>query len=100
MLEKPCLTTVKLKNISKQEVSYLRSHFGLYLNKELKFSKKIFSFTDLGLHFDCVKIKVIALSWQKLNFFMRKNLSKKRPIFYKLKMHDKLLSSIYTLKQK
>ena len=41
------------KNISKQEVSYLPSNFGLYLKKELKFPKKIFlNFIDLGLHFD------------------------------------------------
>ena len=34
MHENPRLNTVKLKNISKQEVSYLLLHFGLYLKKE------------------------------------------------------------------
>ena len=43
MLETPRFSTVKLKNISEQEVSYLPSHFILYLEKE---------FIDLGLHFD------------------------------------------------
>ena len=36
MLENPRLSTVKLKkNISKLEVFYLPSHFGLHLKKEL-----------------------------------------------------------------
>ena len=35
MLENPRLSTVKLKNILKQEISYLPSHFGLYRQKEL-----------------------------------------------------------------
>ena len=35
LLENPRLNTIKLKNISKQEVSYLSSDFGLNLKKEL-----------------------------------------------------------------
>ena len=93
IFENPRFTTVKLKNISKQEVSYLPSHFGLYLKKELKFSKNFFhSFIDLGLHFD--------LCENELGFFARKSLSKKPPIIYKFKMCHKVLSSIYILKQK
>ena len=53
MLENTQLSTVKLKiYISKQEVSYLPSNFGLCLHKELKFSKTFFSFIDLWLHFN------------------------------------------------
>ena len=36
----------------------------------------------------------------KAEFFTRKNLSKKLQIFYKLKICDKVLFSIYTLKTK
>ena len=43
MLENPTVSTGKLKNIAKQEVCYLISHFGLYLKKELKFSKDFFT---------------------------------------------------------
>ena len=51
MLENAHLSTVKLKNISKQEVSCLPSYFGLYLKKELNFYFFL-SFIDLGLHID------------------------------------------------
>ena len=49
MLENPRPSTIKLKNASKQKVSYLPSHFGLDLEKEFKFSKTFFFiFIDLG----------------------------------------------------
>ena len=51
MLENPRLSTIKLKNISKQEVSYLPSHFGLEGIKTSKKKKKKIFF-DLGLDFD------------------------------------------------
>ena len=85
MLENARLSTVKFKNISQQKVSYLPSHFGIYLKKELNF-KKCFHF---------VKMKAVVFLQQKLDFFARKNLSEKPRIFCKL--CDKLLLSIYTL---
>ena len=45
-------------------------------------------------------MKVTTLLQQKLEFLTRKDLSKKPRIFYKLKMCDEVLFSIYTLKQK
>ena len=65
MLENSCLSTVKLKNISKQEVSYLPSH----LTKELKFSKKFFSFIDLELHFDLCENESYSTFVAKAGFF-------------------------------
>ena len=70
MLEKPRLSAVKLKNISKQEVSYLSSCFGLYLKRNQNFQQILF---PVLLIWDytliCVKMKVIALLLQKLGFF-------------------------------
>ena len=40
-------------------------------------------------------MKATALSQQKLDFFTRKNLSKKPRTFYKLKMCDKVICNIY-----
>ena len=40
-------------------------------------------------------MKATALLQQKLDFFTRKNLSKKPRTFYKLKMCDKVLYNIY-----
>ena len=69
MHENPRLNTVKLKNISKQEVSYLLLHFGLYLKKEWNLSKKGF-FIDLGIHFNLRKNESFVV---KARFFTRKN---------------------------
>ena len=49
MPEQSCFSTVKLKNISKQEDSFLPLYFGLTRNYNFKFFS---SFIDLGLHFD------------------------------------------------
>ena len=69
MLETSRLSTGKLKNISKQEVPYLPSHFGLHLKKDLKFSKNFFSFIDLGLHFDMCENESYRTFVAKAGFF-------------------------------
>ena len=69
MLENPCISTVKLKKYIKTEVSYLRSHFGVYLKKQLTFSKKIFSFIDLGLHFYLYENKSYSTLVANAGFF-------------------------------
>ena len=78
---------------------HLASHFGLYLKKRLKFSKKFFhNFFDLGLHFDFCENGSYSTLAAKARFFTRKNLSEKH--FNKLKKCDKVFFNIYTLKQK
>ena len=58
MHENPRLSRVKLKNISKQEVSYLLLHFGYILRKNETFQKKFFSLTkEYNLIY--VKMKVL-----------------------------------------
>ena len=70
MLENPHLSTVKLKNISKQEVSYLPTYSGLYLKKE-HFQKKIFTdIIDLGLHFDFCENESYSTFVAKAGFFL------------------------------
>ena len=76
MFENPRLSTVKLKNISTQEVSYLPSHFGLYLKKKLKFSKNYFSFIDLGLHFDLCENESYGTFAAEAVFLTRKSPSR------------------------
>ena len=67
MLENPRVVTVKLK---KYQVSYLTSHFGLYLKKKLKFSKNfLYSFIDLGLPFDLSKKESYRTFAAKAGFF-------------------------------
>ena len=76
--------------MSKQNVFYLPSHFGPYLNKELKFSKKVFNnFIDLGLHFDLCENESYSSFVAKVGFFTRRNVSKKPRMFYKLKFFTK-----------
>ena len=70
MLENPRLCTVKLKNASKQP-----SRFGIYLKKELKFSKKFSNFIDLGSHFDLCENESYSTFVAKLDSFKRKNIS-------------------------
>ena len=69
MLENPRISTVKLKKYIKTEVSYLPSHFGVYLKKELTFSKKNFSFIDLGLHFYLYENKSCSTFVANAGFF-------------------------------
>ena len=79
----------------------LASHFGLYRKKELTFSETIFTvllIEDYTLN--CVKMKVKVLLLEKLDFSTRKDLSEKLRFLKKLKMRDKALFDIYTLKQK
>ena len=59
MLENPRLSTIKLKNISKQEVSYLPSHFGLEGIITFKKKKKFVLISDWTLI--RMKMKVIAI---------------------------------------
>ena len=60
----------------------LASHFGLYLKKELKFSKTIFTVLLIENYtFDFVKMKVKVLLLKKLDFSTRKDLSKKLRFF-------------------
>ena len=70
MLENPRLSTIKLKNISKQEVSYLPSHFGLEGIITFKKKKKICF--DLGLDFDSYENEsysnFVAKAWFPANF--------------------------------
>ena len=78
MLEKSRLSTIKLKNISKQEVSYCPQILVYILRRNLNFQKKTeqFYLSRMSLWF-FVKMKVIALLEQKLGFFTHKNISKK-----------------------
>lgn len=48
----------------------------------------------------CVNMKVIGLFLQKMDFFMRNNLSKKLRFSYKLKTYNKVIFNIYRLKKK
>ena len=80
---------------------HLASHFRPYLKKELKFStkKNIHSLLILDYTLICVN-ESYSTFVVKSGFFTHENLSKKPQIFYKLKMCDKVLFSICTLKQK
>ena len=81
-------------------IFHLVSHFRPYHKKELKFSKKnIHSLLILDYTLICVN-ESYSTFVVKFGFFTHENLSKKPQIFYKLKMCDKKLFSICTLKQK
>ena len=69
MLSTSCLSTEKFKNISKQQVSYLLSHFGLCLKKEYNFQKISHSFIDLRLHFDLFENESCSTFVTKAGFF-------------------------------
>ena len=69
-LKTPHLITVKLKNISKQEVSYLPTYSGLYLKRNI-FKKKFFTdIIDLGLHFDFCENESYSTFVAKAGFFL------------------------------
>ena len=72
MLENARLSTVKFKNISQQKVSYLPSHFGIYLKKELNFKKCFHSFIDLGLHMGLRENESCSVFAAKAGFFYKK----------------------------
>ena len=69
------------------------------LRRNLNFQKLFHRFNDLGLHLDLCENESSGTFVAKAGFFKCKNLSKKLQIFCKLKMCNKVLSSIYTLKQ-
>ena len=63
-------STVKLKVVLKQEVSYLPSRFSLYLKEKLKFSnKKNHIVIDLGIYFPLCENESYNTSEAKAGFF-------------------------------
>ena len=80
---------------------HLASHFGLYLREGIQIFKIFFySFIDLGLLFDFSENESCSTLLAKAGFFYAQNLSRKPRIFYNLKMCEKVLLNINTLKQK